>query len=82
LAGATNASGLPPNRWDNGQPKPKGAAGCRGAGFHSMEDPYELALAMLGLALTAVMLIAGALYLISTPNPEPTFPAPVPSSFF
>jgi hypothetical protein len=54
----------------------------RRPGFISMEDPYELALAMLGLALTAVMLVAGALYLISTPNPEPTFPAPVPSSFF
>ena len=49
------------------------------AGFGSMEDPYELALAMLGLAL-AVMLVASALYLISTPSPDPTFPAPVPSS--
>jgi hypothetical protein len=47
-----------------------------------MEDPYELALAMLGLALAAVMLVAGALYLISTPSLEPTFPAPVPSSLF
>jgi hypothetical protein len=54
----------------------------REAGVHSMEDPYELALAMLGLALTAVMLVAGALYLISTPSPEPTFPAPVPGSVF
>jgi hypothetical protein len=47
-----------------------------------MEDPYELALAMLGLALTAVMLVAGALYLISTPSPEPTFPASAPGSVF
>jgi hypothetical protein len=54
----------------------------RRPGFISMEDPYELALAMLGLALTAVMLVAGALYLISTPSPEPTFPAPVPGSVF
>jgi hypothetical protein len=47
-----------------------------------MEDPYELALAMLGLALAGVMLVAGALYLISTPSPEPTLPAPVPGSVF
>jgi len=47
-----------------------------------MEDHHELALAMLGLALTAVMLVAGALYLISTPSPELTFPAPVPGSVF
>jgi hypothetical protein len=47
-----------------------------------MEDPYELALAMLGLALTAVMIVAGALYLISMPSPEPSFPAPVPGSVF
>jgi hypothetical protein len=47
-----------------------------------MEDPYELALAMLGLALAAVMLVAGALYLISTPSPEPPFPASVPGSVF
>jgi hypothetical protein len=33
-----------------------------------MEDPYELALAMLGLALAAVMLVARGLYLISTPS--------------
>jgi hypothetical protein len=47
-----------------------------------MEDPYELALAMLGLALAAVMLVAGELYLISTPRSEPTFPASVPDSVF
>jgi hypothetical protein len=41
----------------------------RRPGFISMEEPYELALAMLGLALTAVMLVAGALYLISMPSP-------------
>lgn len=52
------------------------------AGVHSMEDPYELALVMLGLALAAVMLVAGALYLISTPSHEPTFPASVPGSAF
>jgi hypothetical protein len=47
-----------------------------------MEDPYQLALAILGLALAAVMLVAGGLYLISTPSPEPTFPASVPGSVF
>jgi len=47
-----------------------------------MEDPYELALAMLGLTLAAVMLVAGTLYLISTPSPEPTSPEPVFGSVF
>ena len=82
MARAANASGPSAIGPDNGRPK----QGCRPdaeeAGVHSMEDPYELALAMLGLALTAMMLVAGALYLIATPSPEPTFPAPVPGSVF
>jgi len=73
---------LSPKGPDNGGQIRRCRPDAEEARVHSMEDPYELALAMLGLALTAVMLIAGALYLISTPNPEPTFPAPVPSSFF
>ena len=45
-----------------------------------MEDPYELALAMLGLALAALMLVAGELYLVTTPKPESIYPASVPSA--
>ncbi len=43
-----------------------------------MEDPYELTLAMLGLAIAAVMLVAGELYLVTTPKPEPSYPLPAP----
>jgi hypothetical protein len=41
-----------------------------------MDDPNDLILAMLALAVTAVMLVAGALYLIT--RPEPAQPHPVP----
>jgi hypothetical protein len=41
-----------------------------------MDDPNDLILAMLALAVTAVMLVAGALYLITTPGPTQTHPAP------
>ncbi|MCK1638653.1 hypothetical protein IVA95_13845 [Bradyrhizobium sp. 157] len=41
-----------------------------------MDDPNDLVLAMLGLAMAAIMLVAGALYLIMTPDPIPTRPAP------
>jgi hypothetical protein len=43
-----------------------------------MEDPYELALAMLTLVLAAVMLVAGELYLVTKPSPEPRDPASAP----
>jgi hypothetical protein len=43
-----------------------------------MEDPFEPALAMLALALAAVMLVAGELYLVTSPSPEPTYPASAP----
>lgn len=39
-----------------------------------MDDPYELALAMLGLVLAAVMLVAGELYLVTHQRPEPAYP--------
>lgn len=39
----------------------------RGA-WVAMEDPYELALAMLGVVLAAIMLVAGEFYLVSTPK--------------
>jgi hypothetical protein len=41
-----------------------------------MDDPNDLILAMLALALSAVMLVAGALYLITRPEPIQTHPAP------
>jgi hypothetical protein len=41
-----------------------------------MDDSNDLILAMLALAVTAVMLVAGALYLITTPEPTLTHPAP------
>jgi hypothetical protein len=41
-----------------------------------MDDSNDLILAMLALAITAVMLVAGALYLITTPEPTQTHPAP------
>jgi len=43
-----------------------------------MDDSNDLILAMLALAITAVMLVAGALYLITTPEPTQTHPAPAP----
>jgi hypothetical protein len=41
-----------------------------------MDDPNDLILAMLALAITAVMLVAGLLYLIAKPEPMQTHPAP------
>jgi hypothetical protein len=41
-----------------------------------MHEPNDLVLAMLGLAMAAIMLVAGALYLIITPDTIPTRTAP------
>jgi hypothetical protein len=42
-----------------------------------MDDPYDLVLAMFGLAVTAVMLVAGELYLVTRPDaPEKYTPPP------
>jgi hypothetical protein len=39
----------------------------------AMDDPYyDLILAMLALAVTAVMLVAGELYLVTRPEPPET----------
>jgi hypothetical protein len=43
-----------------------------------MDDPNELALAMLAAVLAAVMLVAGELYLVATARREPTYPASAP----
>jgi hypothetical protein len=51
-----------------------------------MDDPGDLVLAMLGLVIAAVMLVAGGLYLVLNPDPIPlhTIPpavmAPPPTS--
>jgi hypothetical protein len=36
----------------------------------AMDDPYELVLAMFALAVTAVMLVAGELYLVTRPEQQ------------
>ncbi|MDP1585477.1 MAG: hypothetical protein Q8M18_18820 [Bradyrhizobium sp.] len=42
-----------------------------------MEDPYyDLVLAMLTLAIAAVLLVAGGLYLITKPDPPAVAPVP------
>jgi hypothetical protein len=41
-----------------------------------MDDPNDLILAMFALAAAAVLLVAGALYLITRPEPTQTHPAP------
>jgi hypothetical protein len=40
-----------------------------------MDDPHELVLAMLALAVTPVMLVAGELYLVTRPD-QPVSPTP------
>jgi hypothetical protein len=44
-----------------------------------MDDPNDLVLAMLGLVIAAIMLVAGALYLINAPDPIPTHRAAPPA---
>ncbi|MEH2592478.1 hypothetical protein V1273_006317 [Bradyrhizobium sp. AZCC 1721] len=41
-----------------------------------MDDPNDLVLAMLGLVIAAIMLVAGALYVINAPDPIPTHRPP------
>jgi hypothetical protein len=48
-----------------------------------MDDFYDLVLAMFGVAVAAVMLVAGELYLVTRPDPpsiNPEAPAVVTSS--
>ena len=44
-----------------------------------MEEPYDLVLAMLAVAVAAVMLVAGELYLVTTPDPRETYAPAHPS---
>jgi hypothetical protein len=41
-----------------------------------MDDPYDLVLAMFGLAVAAVMLVAGELYLVTRPDPPAKYTPP------
>jgi len=47
-----------------------------------MDDPDDLVLGMLALAITAVMLVMGELYLVTRPEPPqtPTPPASIVTS--
>jgi hypothetical protein len=41
-----------------------------------MDDPYDLVLGMFGVAIAAVMLVAGELYLVMRPDPPGTYTPP------
>jgi len=41
-----------------------------------MDNPYDLVLAMFGVAVAAVMLVAGELYLVTRPDPPETYAQP------
>jgi hypothetical protein len=41
-----------------------------------MDDPYDLVLGMFALAIAAVMLVAGELYLVVRPDPPQTYTQP------
>jgi hypothetical protein len=47
------------------------------AHLDAMEEPYDLVLAMFAVAVAAVMLVAGELYLVTRPDPQETY-APAP----
>jgi hypothetical protein len=38
-----------------------------------MDDPYDLVVAMFGVAVAAVMLVAGELYLVTRQEPPETY---------
>jgi len=42
----------------------------------AMDDPYDLVLGMFALAVTAVMLVAGELYLVTRPKQPETYAPP------
>ena len=44
----------------------------------AMDDPYDLVLGMFALAVTAVMLVAGELYLVTRPEQPQTSTSPAP----
>jgi hypothetical protein len=45
----------------------------------AMDDPYDLVLGMFALAATAVMLVAGELYLVTRPEQPETLTPPASS---
>jgi hypothetical protein len=42
----------------------------------AMDDPYDLILRMFALAVTAIMLVAGGLYLVTRPEQPETYAPP------
>jgi len=42
----------------------------------AMDDPYDLVLTMFGVAIAAVMLVAGELYLVTRPDPPEIYTQP------
>jgi hypothetical protein len=44
----------------------------------TMDDPNDLVLGMFALAVTAVMLVAGELYLVTRPDQSKTLTPPAP----
>jgi hypothetical protein len=43
---------------------------------NAMDDPYDLVLGMFGVAIAAVMLVAGELYLVTRPDPPEIYKQP------
>jgi hypothetical protein len=41
-----------------------------------MDDPYDLVLAMFAVVITAAMLVAGELYLVTRPHPPEGYTPP------
>jgi hypothetical protein len=46
------------------------APSCASRNSKAMDDLHDLVLAMFGMAVAAVMLVAGELYLVTRPDPE------------
>jgi len=42
----------------------------------TMDDPYDLVLGMFGVAIAAITLVAGELYLVMRPDPPGTYTPP------
>ena len=42
----------------------------------TMDDPYDLVLAMFAVAMAAIMLVAGELYFVTRPDPAEIFTSP------
>jgi len=56
--------------------KGDGSILCEPRILNAMDDLHDLVLAMLGVAVAAVMLVAGELYLVTRPNPPEIYSEP------